>query len=158
MDGSTEGITCVEFDPAGFRVLAASYDKSAILWRLDDSVPKVTLTGHSRKVTAARFSSVLHQVATGSADRTVRLWDLHRAADVASFCSDLVCSENCIISGHYDCKIRVWDTASSCVQELPAQGRVTSLDLSSDHCQLLSCCRDDCLQLIDLRRWSHNRM
>ncbi|XP_054868525.1 protein Atg16l2 isoform X2 [Amphiprion ocellaris] len=164
LDGSTEGITCVEFDPAGFRVLAASYDKSAILWRLDDSVPKVTLTGHSRKVTAARFSSVLHQVATGSADRTVRLWDLHRAAcvqlvDVASFCSDLVCSENCIISGHYDCKIRVWDTrASSCVQELPAQGRVTSLDLSSDHRQLLSCCRDDCLQLIDLRRWSHNRM
>uniref|UniRef100_A0A3Q1GDQ8 Autophagy-related protein 16-2-like n=1 Tax=Acanthochromis polyacanthus TaxID=80966 RepID=A0A3Q1GDQ8_9TELE len=164
LDGSTEGITCVEFDPAGFRVLAASYDKSAILWRLDDSVPKVTLTGHSRKVTAARFSSILHQVATGSADRTVRLWDLHRAAcvqlvDVPSFCSDLVCSENCIISGHYDCKIRVWDTrASSCVQELPAQGRVTSLNLSSDHRQLLSCCRDDCLQLIDLRRWSHDRM
>lgn len=25
----------------GSRVLAASYDKSALLWRLDDSVPKV---------------------------------------------------------------------------------------------------------------------
>ncbi|XP_053176666.1 protein Atg16l2 [Scomber japonicus] len=163
LDGSTEGITCIEFDPKGLRILAASYDKSALLWRLDDSVPKLTLTGHSRKVTAARFSG-LHQVVTGSADRTIRLWDLQRAAcvqvvEVASYCSDLVCSENSIISGHYDSKIRVWDTRTvSCIQELPAQGRVTSLDISSDHRQLLSCCRDDCLQLVDLRRWSNDRM
>ncbi|KAM4567110.1 ATG16 autophagy related 16-like 2 isoform 2-T2 [Odontesthes bonariensis] len=164
LDGSTGGITCIQFDPTGRRVLAASYDKSALLWRLDDSIPKVTLTGHSRKVTAARFTYVPHQVVTGSADRTLRLWDLHRAAcvqqaEVASFCSDLVCSESCIISGHFDCKIRVWDCrAVSCVQELPAQGKVTSLDLSSDHRQLLSCCRDDCLQLVDLRRWNNDRM
>nr|XP_020442164.1 autophagy-related protein 16-2-like isoform X2 [Monopterus albus] len=164
LDGSTEGITCIEFDPTGLRVLAASYDKSALLWQLDDSIPKLTLTGHSRKVTAARFGSSPHQVVTGSADRTIRLWDLHRAAcvqvvEVASYCSDLVCSDNCIISGHYDCKIRVWDTrAASCVQEFPAQGKVTSLDISVDHRQLLSCCRDNCLQLVDLRRWSNDRM
>lgn len=48
--------------------------------------------------------------------------------------------------------------AASCVQVLPAQGKVTSLDLSSDHRQLLSCCRDDCLQLFDLRRWSNERV
>ncbi|KAM4742317.1 ATG16 autophagy related 16-like 2 isoform 2-T2 [Anableps anableps] len=163
LDGSTEGITCVEFDPTGRRILAASHNKSALLWRLDDSVPKVTLTGHNRKVTAARFTCVPHQVATGSTDRTVRLWDLNRAAcvqqgEVASFCSDLVCSDSSIISGHFDCKIRVWDSRTvSCVQELPSQGRVTSLDLSSDRRQLLSCCRDDCLQLLDLR-WTNDRM
>ncbi|XP_041850153.1 protein Atg16l2 isoform X2 [Melanotaenia boesemani] len=163
LDGSTEGITSVQFDHTGQRILAASYDKSAMLWRLDDSVPKVTLTGHSRKVTAARFTCVLHQVVTGSADRTVRLWDLNRAAcvqqaEMPSFCSDVVCSENSVISGHLDCKIRVWDSrVASCVQELPAQGKVTSLDLSSDHRQLLSCCRDNCLQLVDLR-WSNNRV
>ncbi|XP_065816621.1 protein Atg16l2-like isoform X2 [Labrus bergylta] len=190
LDGSTEGITCIDFDPAGSRILASSYDKSALLWRLDDSVAKLTLTGHSRKVTAARFSPLLHQVVTGSADRTIRLWDLHRAAceshqhllnntslihfwlisgaltcagvqvaGVTSYCSDLVCSENCIISGHFDCKIRVWDTRTiGCVQELPAQGKVTSLDISSDHRQLLSCCRDDCLQMVDLRRGSNDRV
>ncbi|KAM9319113.1 ATG16 autophagy related 16-like 2 isoform 2-T2 [Pholidichthys leucotaenia] len=164
LDGSTEGITCIEFDPMGFRVLAGSYDKSALLWQLDDSVPKVTITGHKRKVTAARFSHLLHHVVTGSADRTVRLWDLHRAAcvqqaEVASYCSDVVCCENCIISGHYDCKIRVWDSRTiSCVQELPAQGKVTSLDLSADHRQLLSCCRDNCLQLVDLRSWNNDRV
>ncbi|KAE8294808.1 Autophagy-related protein 16-1 APG16-like 1 [Larimichthys crocea] len=164
LDGSTEGITCVEFDATGRRILAASYDKSALLWRLDDPVPKLTLTGHSRKVMAARFSSFPHQVVTGSADRTIRLWDLQRAAcvqvtEVASSCSDLVCPENCIISGHFDSKIRVWDTRTvNCVQQFPAQGKVTSLDVSADHRQLLSCCRDDCLQLVDLRRWSNNRV
>ncbi|XP_026048947.1 beta-arrestin-1 isoform X3 [Astatotilapia calliptera] len=164
LDGSTEGITCIEFDPMGFRILAASYSKAAMLWQLGDSVPKVTLTGHSRKVTAARFSSITHQVVTGSADGTIRLWDLRRAAclqsrNVAKYCSDLVCSENCIISGHYDGQIRAWDSrVASCVQVFPAQGKVTSLDLSSDHCQLLSCCRDDCLQLFDLRRWSNERV
>ncbi|XP_035772502.1 protein Atg16l2-like isoform X2 [Neolamprologus brichardi] len=164
LDGSTEGITCIEFDPMGFRILAASYSKAAMLWQLGDSVPKVTLTGHSRKVTAARFSSIFHQVVTGSADGTIRLWDLRRAAclqsrNVAKYCSDLVCSENCIISGHYDGQIRAWDSrVASCVQVFPAQGKVTSLDLSPDHCQLLSCCRDDCLQLFDLRRWSNERL
>lgn len=68
LEGSTEGITCIDFDsivsstpepepcfvlsslipvsssPQGSRVLAASYDKSALLWRLNDPVPKVTRT------------------------------------------------------------------------------------------------------------------
>ncbi|XP_029964133.1 ATG16 autophagy related 16-like 2 isoform X2 [Salarias fasciatus] len=163
LDGSTEGITCIDFDHTGSRVLASSYDKSALLWRLDDSIPKVTLTGHSRKVTAARFCG-LHQVVTGGADRTVRLWDLHREAcvrqvEVKSYCSDVVSSDNFIISGHFDSKIRMWDSrAAGCIQELPAQGKVTSLDLGVDQRLLLSCCRDDCLQIQDLRRWSLQRL
>ncbi|XP_077398218.1 ATG16 autophagy related 16-like 2 [Festucalex cinctus] len=158
LDGSTEGLTCVQFDPTGQKILAGSYDKSALLWCLDHPVAKLTLTGHSRKVTAARFSR--HQVVTGSADGTVRMWDLQRAAcvhlaQVSSFCSDVVCSENVAISGHFDRKIRLWDTRlSSCVHCLPAQGKVTSLDLSADGRHLLSCCRDDGLQLLDVRRWS----
>ncbi|KAM8905058.1 ATG16 autophagy related 16-like 2 isoform 2-T2 [Spinachia spinachia] len=164
LDGSTGGITCIEFDPSGFRILAASYDKSALLWRLDDSVAKLTLTGHRRKVTAARFSGCLHHVVTGSEDRSIRMWDLQRAAcvevlEVSSSCSDLVCSENSVISGHFDSRIRVWDTRLlRCVQELPARGKVTSLDISSDHRLLLSCCRDDSLQLVDLRGHSNERV
>lgn len=46
----------------------------------------------------------------------------------------------------------------SCIQELPVQGRITSLDISSDHRKLLSCCRDNSLQLVDLRRWSKECM
>ncbi|XP_028857351.1 ATG16 autophagy related 16-like 2 isoform X2 [Denticeps clupeoides] len=157
LGGSNEGITSIEFDPSGTRILAASYDKSALLWRLEDPVPKLTLTGHTRKVTAARFKCSLWQVVTGSADRTVKLWDLHRAActqtmEVTSHCSDVVCSEYVIVSGHYDHKIRFWDSRlARCTRETLAQGRVTSLDICPDHRQLLSCSRDDSLQVVDLR-------
>lgn len=74
LDGSTEGITCIEFNPTvrttlrfrssenwiwirisscdvmsvdsvqDGRILAASYDKSAVLWQRDEPVPKVTMT------------------------------------------------------------------------------------------------------------------
>ncbi|XP_056904499.1 protein Atg16l2-like isoform X1 [Takifugu flavidus] len=161
LGGSTEGITCIDFSHMGDRILAASYDKSALLWQRGSVTPKLTLTGHSRKVTVARFCTLPHQVATGSADRTIRHWDLHRAAcvqvvQVTSYCSDLVCADHLIISGHYDCRIRVWDSRTlSCIQELPVEGKVTSLDISSDHRQLLSCCRDNHLQLLDLRRRSN---
>uniref|UniRef100_H3D0X0 Autophagy related 16 like 2 n=1 Tax=Tetraodon nigroviridis TaxID=99883 RepID=H3D0X0_TETNG len=164
LEGSAEGITCVDFSQTGHGVLAASYDRSALLWQRGSAVPKLTLTGHSRKVTAARFCTLPHQAATGSADRTIRHWDLHRAAcvqllQVASYCSDLVCADHLIISGHYDRKVRVWDSRMlSCIQELPVHGRITSLDINSDHRQLLSCCRDNSLQLIDLRRWSKDCM
>ncbi|XP_053502272.1 protein Atg16l2 isoform X2 [Ictalurus furcatus] len=157
LDGSNEGITSIEFDSMGRRILAGSYDNSALIWRLDDSVPKFTLTGHSRKVTAARFRSNLRQVVTGSGDRTVKIWDLQRAAciqtiEVLSYCSDIVCSDYYIISGHFDRKIRFWDSrAASCTQEVPLQGRVTSLDISPNHRELLSCSRDESLQLVDLR-------
>ncbi|KAJ7990117.1 hypothetical protein DPEC_G00296990 [Dallia pectoralis] len=157
LDGSNEGITSIEFDPTGTRVLAASYDKSALFWRLDDSVLKLTLTGHSRKVTSAKFKCSMRQVVTGSADRTIKIWDLHRAAciqtiEVLSYCSDVVCSEFFIVSGHYDRKIRFWDSrAANCTQEVPLQGKVTSLDISPDHRQLLSCSRDESLQVVDLR-------
>ncbi|XP_017346289.1 protein Atg16l2 isoform X4 [Ictalurus punctatus] len=157
LDGSNEGITSIEFDSMGSRILAGSYDNSALIWRLDDSVPKFTLTGHSRKVTAARFRSNLRQVVTGSGDRTVKIWDLQRAAciqtiEVLSYCSDIVCSDYYIISGHFDRKIRFWDSrAASCTQEVPLQGRVTSLDISPNHRELLSCSRDESLQLVDLR-------
>lgn len=161
LTGSTEGITCVDFSTMAGWVLAASYDKSAQLWQHDESVPKLTLTGHLRKVTAARFTSGPHQVVTGSADKTIRRWDVQRAAcvqvvEVASSCSDLVCCESCIISGHYDGAIRVWDGRTvGCVLELPGQEKVTSLAVSPDRRQLLSCCRHDCLQLFDLRGRSH---
>lgn len=121
---------------------------------------QVTLTGHSRKVTAAKFTSSIHQVVTGGADRTIRLWDAHRAAcespstlnadwlmqgvcshfvpagvqlvEVVSYCSDLVCSENCIISGHYDCKIRVWDS------RWVSAGRSSLHSFTTSHLHLLT--------------------
>jgi len=51
-----------------------------------------------------------------------------------SSCNDLVTSETIgttIMSGHFDKKIRFWDTRTETPHtEIEVQGRVTSLDLS----------------------------
>ena len=51
-----------------------------------------------------------------------------------SSCNDLVTSDGLgtnIISGHFDRKVRFWDTRSeSSANEIVLQGRVTSLDIA----------------------------
>nr|XP_033803350.1 autophagy-related protein 16-2 isoform X2 [Geotrypetes seraphini] len=157
LEGCNSSITSVEFSPSGTQILAASSDKAAHLWSLDGNKSKDTLTGHSDKVTAAKFKSVIHQAVTGSMDRTVKEWDLHKGAclrsiRVPSFCTDVVCSDYFIISGHHDKKIRFWDSrVTRCTQEIPVQGKVTSLNINPEQTQLLSCSRDDTLKVIELR-------
>ncbi|KAF7414791.1 hypothetical protein HZH68_003280 [Vespula germanica] len=72
-----------------------------------------------------------------------------------SSCNDLVTSDGAgstIISGHFDQRIRFWDTrAESSSNDILLEGKVTSLDLSRDTNYLLSCVRDDTVKLIDLR-------
>ncbi|CAN2390725.1 Autophagy related 16-like 2 (S. cerevisiae) [Pristimantis euphronides] len=159
LQGSNGGITSIEFDPSGAQVLAASFDGSAHLWRLG-SKSSETLTGHTGKVTAARFKMSPYRAVTGSMDRTIREWDLHKAAcikciQVPSYCSDVVCSDSYIISGHHDKKIRFWDSrARLCVREVTLEEKVTSVYMEQEQTQLLSCSRDDALRLIDLRTGS----
>ncbi|XP_075448909.1 protein Atg16l2 [Ascaphus truei] len=161
LEGSSSGITSIEFDPSGFHILAASYDGAVHLWKLDGK-SNDSLTGHSAKVTAAKFKMALYRAVSGSLDRTVKEWDLQKAACIRSipafsYCSDVVCSDFFMISSHYDKKIRFWDSRSTgCIRELTLEEKITSLDMNQDQTQLLSCSRDDALNLIDLRT-SHIR-
>ncbi|MEE6523041.1 hypothetical protein FKM82_021760 [Ascaphus truei] len=104
----------------------------------------------------------LYRAVSGSLDRTVKEWDLQKAACIRSipafsYCSDVVCSDFFMISSHYDKKIRFWDSRSTgCIRELTLEEKITSLDMNQDQTQLLSCSRDDALNLIDLRT-SHIR-
>ncbi|XP_041532392.1 protein Atg16l2 isoform X1 [Microtus oregoni] len=155
--GAGGSITSVDFDPSGSQVLAATYNQAAQLWKVGETQSKETLSGHKDKVTAAKFKLTRHQAVTGSRDRTVKEWDLGRAycsrtINVLSYCNDVVCGDHIIISGHNDQKIRFWDSRGPhCIQVIPVQGRVTSLNLSHDQLQLLSCSRDNTLKVIDLR-------
>ncbi|XP_069748279.1 autophagy-related protein 16-like isoform X2 [Narcine bancroftii] len=157
LEGSNDGVTSIEFDPSGFQLLAGSYDNSARLWNLKDCELKHTLSGHSAKVTAAKFKFSLREAVTGSYDGMLKIWDLNKPACVKSLCSpsrcsDVVCSDCFIISGHFDRKIRLWDSRSGVQTDMIAlQEKVTSLDINQDRTQLLSCSRDDQLSVLDMR-------
>ncbi|XP_066477018.1 protein Atg16l2 [Tiliqua scincoides] len=157
LEGANGSITSVDFDPSGCHVLAASHNNAAQLWRIGDCKFKEILTGHTDKVTAARFRSTRYQAITGSRDRTVKEWDLGKGAcsrtiNAVSYCNDVVCCDTVIVSGHHDKTIRFWDSREPrCTQVIPVEGKVTSLSISQDQMHLLSCSRDDTLKVIDLR-------
>ncbi|KAL8559220.1 hypothetical protein ACOMHN_040344 [Nucella lapillus] len=156
--GSNAGIMSLEFDDEEILVLAASNDFASRVWSLGDQRLRHTLTGHSGKVLAAKFLSDTSKVVSGSHDRTLKVWDLHSRACVktifaGSSCNDLVTLHgNHIISGHFDKRVRFWDTRSdNSTNEIMLQGRLTSLSLAPDRSQLLCCTRDDSMKIIDLR-------
>nr|XP_020845284.1 autophagy-related protein 16-2 isoform X2 [Phascolarctos cinereus] len=157
LEGAGGSVTSLEFEPSGCYLLAATYNKAAQLWKVGESQSKETLSGHTDKVTAAKFKLTRQQAVTGSRDRTVKEWDLNkvscsRTLDGLSYCNDVVCGDHLIISGHNDQKIRFWDSrVPRCIQVIPVEGKVTSLSISNDQMHLLSCSRDDALKVIDLR-------
>uniref|UniRef100_A0A8C7C6V1 Protein Atg16l2 n=1 Tax=Neovison vison TaxID=452646 RepID=A0A8C7C6V1_NEOVI len=157
LEGAGGSITSVDFDPSPWGSEVVPWVLAMSLIHMWDGGGQETLSGHTDKVTAAKFKLTRHQAVTGSRDRTVKEWDLGRAycsrtINVLSYCNDVVCGDHVIISGHYDQKIRFWDSrVPCCTQVIPVQGRVTSLNLSYDQLHLLSCSRDDTLKVIDLR-------
>lgn len=69
-DGAVEAIA---FHPDNQRFASAGDDGLIRLWRLPQ--PPTPLAGHAADVLAAAYSSNLQLAATGSADKTVRLWN-----------------------------------------------------------------------------------
>ncbi len=74
--GHTQAIVWAEFSSDGTRVVSASKDKTARVWRAADGKPVMVLKGHERIVTCARFSPSGDRVLTCSTDGTARIWEL----------------------------------------------------------------------------------
>lgn len=166
LTGSNAAITSIDIDSDS--LVASCNDFAARIWALDGSAGCVeyklrrTLTGHANKVFGVKFMPSTNKIVTGSHDRTLKLWDIHRMACyktlfAGSSCNDLVvCTgspiSSTIISGHIDKKIRFWDTrAETTPNEVVLGGKITSLDISANGFTLLACVRDDTLKTIDLR-------
>ena len=158
LSGSNASVTSIDIFEEF--LVASSNDYASRVWTLNDTRLRRTLTGHSNKVMSVKFLGVSNKVVSGSYDRTLKIWDLNRNACVrtlfaGSSCNDLVnidSKETLVASGHFDKRIRFWDTRADCnANDIQLQGKITSLDVSSDGRWLLCSVRDDTLKCLDLR-------
>lgn len=165
--GSNASIASIDIDNENNLISGTSFDFACRLWSLNehrlrmssgDLQPTHTLTGHTNKVLTGKFLGVM-KIVTGSYDRTLKIWDLIQKACIktlfaGSSCNDLVTLDSqSIISGHVDKKIRFWDIRADPTQsEIVLQGKITSLDVSSNRNYLLASIRDvNALKMIDIR-------
>ncbi len=96
--GHEDAVFSASFSPDGERLVTASRDHSARVWRLDGTGPAIVLRGHGGLVASAVFSPDGERIATASDDTTVRIW---RADGVG---------EPIVLTGHTE---PVWSVAFS---------------------------------------------
>lgn len=157
--GSNASITSIDIETDS--LLASSNDFATRVWTLNNNRLVRTLTGHSAKVMSAKFLGVPNKVATGSHDRTIKIWDVNPGCCLRTYfagrsCNDIVYNSYTVISGHTDSVIRCWDLKmhdeNEPTQQINLESKVTSLDVSKDGTKILCSLRDNTIKCLDVRR------
>jgi autophagy-related protein 16-1 len=79
------------------------------------------LVGHAQKVTCVRLFDNGQNVISGSADRSLKVWDIRATTyrqnvtlrhSSTCFCLDVASNGVDVVSGHHDGGLRFWDVRS----------------------------------------------
>lgn len=145
------------------RFAVASHDWKIALWdATQPSAPLHVFEGHENAVQALAYDPNQAVLASGSADKTVRLWNLktlkqkRRYRGSSDFITAVAFSNNgkTLAGGALDGRIQVWSALSSRrLRRLSDHnGRVTDLAFSRDGGYLASSSADGTVRLWDVRR------
>jgi WD40 repeat protein len=145
------------------RFAASGHDWTVMLFDARiRSAPVQVLEGHDSAVQALAYSPASHLLASGAADRTVKLWDpaVHRLIRTYRGHNDAVTAVSVspdgrvLASASLDGAIRLWSTTSNRTHRILRghRGRITALAFSPDGQLLVSAGDDGVVKLWEFRR------
>lgn len=153
------------------RVAAAGHDWSVALWQTaSETEPAALLAGHQSAVQAVAAAPSGRWLASGGADRTVKLWNLdsntlrrsyRKHADFVSALAFAPDGET-LASGGLDGAVHVWSTASGLLLRSLSghSARITSLAFTPDRAFIASAAEDGTVRVRGLKQtrlyWSLN--
>lgn len=127
--------------PANDRIASVGGDRCAIVWDATTGVPVRKLWGHEQRISSCDFNADGSVLATGSHDKTVRLFDLRSAGraplqvleDASDNIARVLCGRADIIAASMDGHVRTYDMRMGrVVDDNVGAAPLVSLALSSD--------------------------
>jgi len=138
---------------------SAGGDKVCFLWDVAEAKTIHTFRGHDLRVNTLGFNAECNVLASGSYDKTVKLWDcrgkgrdpIQVLSDFTDSVTSVVIYEHQLLTGCVDGKLRTYDLRMGTLTTDHICQAMTHLSLSNDgHCVLLSCL-DNFIRLFDKR-------
>ncbi len=166
--GHSHYVRAVAFSPTGALIASCSHDHTVRLWDSQTRKELHTLSGHTRHLLALAFAPVVNGVtllASGGADRTIRLWSVSERQpserprqrvltghEDEVFCLTFDPTGAILVSGSMDGSVRVWQVATGVTQHrlLGHTAPVTSVSISPDGSTLATSSFDHTIRLWDL--------
>ena len=149
LKGHENVVASLAFSPDGTKLISGSFDRTAILWDIQDKKLLHRLKGHTDDIYAVGFTPDGEHAVTGAYDRDLRLWRVADGTEIARMTghsaqvqSLAVARDGTIASGDRAGEIRLWDGRTGAYLRTLANQKtmVGSLSFSSDGRKLLSTC------------------
>lgn len=179
LSGHNSGVKSVCFSPDGKWLASGSKDQTIYLWQVSQANKSLTtktensininlykkLRGHHFGISTVSFSSDIQLLASGSWDKTIRLWKLSKSESMAALLTEIgtptlsVSSSSdgrWLATGDQNCKVILWDLNASSdklfeYRSFEHQDKVLSVSFSHNSKWLASASADKTIALIDLQ-------
>ena len=153
-----QDVTCLATFKDNSQFFSAGGDKTAFLWDVTKGIPKRKFTGHDRRIHACMLSRTEEMVLTGSADKTIRCWDLRsgpgRPTQILKHATDTILSlaivsDTEFAAGSADGTIRTYDIRRGVVLNDELLSPVSCLGVSNDGNCVLAAVLDSTIALLE---------